>query len=315
MRRGCMIGASLALGTLLTACGGGSTGLAFTPPPPPPAPPTAVPPFPNGSTLTFYTTTHSSASGTVRVESLEGGRVRVTGIDQLSSAIAEGAGNFQYRGPNSYAVEFAGFGGPSFTPDDLVPASGPFDTLRTSLGSGHFANLELARPGTGVTLSYTTFGNIIESFGEPGDSQITFFAAGSLTPPRQIPTTGTATFSGVADGLWVDGGTTRRLFGSQATLTANFGAGEVTSRLDLRGHDNAFGDFLSAPTTTLGTFTGTGRIGSNGFFSGTYSPAAGYSGSFGGALFGPSAEEFGLSFELTGSAGQTAFGAAAGKRQ
>jgi hypothetical protein len=314
--------APLALATILAACGsGGGEGVGFNPPPPlsptpsPTPTPVSVAPFRNGSTPTFYSTNHVAAAARVGVEPVAGGKSRVISLDQLRHLGGAGIGNFEYRGSNSYAVEFAGFGGPVFLPADQAPSSGPFDSFRTTSGAGHYANLELARPGAGIALTYATFGNVIESFGSSTDAEVVFFAVGSPTPRAQAPTTGSATFTGIADGLWVDGATTRRLYGSSATLTADFAAGQVTSRLDLRGHGDPFGAFQAAPTTTLGTFSGTGTIASSGFYSGGYAPAGGYSGSFQGTFYGPAAEEFGLGFQLTGSPGQSAIGVAVGKKQ
>ena len=321
-RHQAMMASSVALALGLGGCGGGGGGVNSTPPPsvtppPPPPPPAsaALAPFPNGSIPTFYTTSHASAVGEVRVERLDGGKARLTGVERLSTIGSGGIGTFEYRGPNNYAVEFGGFGGPAFASGDQATSTTAFDVFRTS-EQGSFANLELARAATGVALTYASFGNVVEFFDQSSKAQITFFAAGSQTPRAQVPTTGSANFAGIADGLWTDGTTTRRLYGSPATLTADFGTGIVTSRLELRGHDDPFGNFLAAPTTALGTFTGTGAITSGGpLFSGTYAPSAGYAGGYGGTFFGPAAGEFGLSFALTGSPGQAAIGSAVGKKQ
>lgn len=314
--------APLGLAIVLAGCGGGGGSIGLLPPPPasvapapaPVPPPAPIPPFPNGSTPTFYSTTHASAVAQVRRETLEGGKSRVVGLDGISFLGGNGIGNFEYRGPDSYAVEFAGFGGPAFGPDDKATTSTLFDIFHTKGLQDSFANLELIRPGTGVRLTYTTFGNVMQTFDSPNNAEITFFVAGAPTPRGEVPTTGSASFTGIADGLWVDGATTRRLYGSPATLTANFASGQVTSRLELRGHADPFGNFSAAATTALGTFVGTGLIASSGSFSGSYGPAAGYSGSFGGKFYGAAASEYGLSFRLTGSSGQTAFGVTIGKK-
>jgi len=314
--------APLALATILSACGGsGGGGVGFTPPPPvSPAPtptptPVSVPPFPNGSTPTFYSTSHASAVAKVRVEEVGGGKLRVVGVDEISALGGNGIGNLEYRGPDRYAVEFGGWGGPDWKPGDKIDSPGSFDVFRAVYSLPYFANLEIARPGRGVALTYTTFGNVVDGYYTASPVEIVYFAAGSITPQSEVPKTGSATFEGIADGLWIDGAKTFRLYGSPASLTADFGSGRVTSRLELRGHADAFGNFEAAPTTVLGTFTGTGQIFSSANYSGVYEPAAGYSGTFGGYFHGPAANEFGLSFQLKGSPGQSVIGAAVGKRQ
>lgn len=173
----------------------------------------------------------------------------------------------------------------------------------------------LPKKGAGITLTYMSFGSygFLTTGGTNSELTLSFLAIGSRTPASQMPTTGTARFSGIVDGLWVDGATSRRLYGSTATLTADFAAGRVTSVLALTGRDNPFGDFQSAPATSLGTFTGTGTISAAGF-AGSYGAAGGYSGPFSGHFYGPGAEEYGLGFSLTGGANQTAIGVAVGKR-
>jgi hypothetical protein len=309
---------------LLTGCGGtGFTGsvastpvaVVITPSPTPTPAAAAVPPFPSSSPPTAYTARHASVTANVSLQQLAGGQARVTSLNGITFGPTSGLGNISYEGPNSYSVEFGGFGGPAFRPADLAASTAAFDVFRTEPYPGYpssIANLEIARKDAGVNLTYTTFGNVIETQDQIGRAQITYFVAGSSTPAARMPTTGTARFSGIADGLWIDGTTTRRLYGSIATLTANFATGGIISTLDLFGHADPFGEFLSAPTTPLGNFTGSGTI-SGATFQGVYGQVIGYSGAFAGDFNGPAANEFGLSFTLTGQPGQSAFGVAVGK--
>jgi hypothetical protein len=142
---------------------------------------------------------------------------------------------------------------------------------------------------------------------------VSFLAIGSKTAASDIPTSGSASYSGIVDGLWHDGETVRRLYGSEARLQVNFATGQLASTLDLVGRGNPFGDFMNSPSAALGTFAGTGTI-ANGFFSGQYIPTNGYSGEFGGTFFGPAAAEFGLTFGLRNNKGGSAAGSAVGKR-
>lgn len=320
----------LALSVLVAGCGGGDGGggINSTPPPvgtpstptpttPAPAPspsPGAVSPFPGASPSTFLTD-EVTAAAAVRVER-ENGTYRVTGVERLNTVSTPNRGiiTVAYRGPDSYFVETNGFGGSGFLPVEREDSSPLFDTYRSQDKGGYIDILQVAKKGTGITLTYMSFGSYgFLRTGANSELTLSFLAIGSRTPASQIPTTGTARFSGIVDGLWVDGATSRRLYGSTATLTADFAAGRVTSVLALTGRDNPFGNFQSAPATSLGTFTGTGTISTAGF-AGSYGAAGGYSGPFSGHFYGPGAEEFGLGFSLTGNANQTAIGVAAGKR-
>jgi hypothetical protein len=256
----------------------------------------------------YYTTVQVSADVDVRFERTPA-EVRVTGLQTVRSLALSSYGNFGFRAPDSYEVEFGGFGGPAWGPSDLDRKTTKFDVF--SRDWVDYADLlEIARPNAEIELTYTSFGVVTELYSTP---TITFFAVGSRTPQAQMPRTGTATFSGIADGYWIDGSTTRRLYGSKATLSADFAAGQVTSRLELRGHGDAFGAFSSAPTSPLGDFVGSGPI-SGAAFSGSYGTSGGYGGTFVGAFNGPAADEFGLAFQLQGALGQKAFGVAVGKR-
>lgn len=219
----------------------------------------------------------------------------------------------EIREPNSYAFEFSGMGGPEFPPAYYVGSDGTFDHYRTTYPSGNIANLDIATNGPGIALTYSSFGNVTYSWGPPDDVELTFFAAGSTILAGQVPQTGTASYEGMADGLWIDGPTVRRLYGSPARLTADFASGQLTTLLELRGHDEPFGDFLATNTTELGTFTGTGTINGS-YFDGTYAPSQGYSGHFLGRFFGPGATEAGWGFRLLGTDGQVVTGAAVGKQ-
>jgi hypothetical protein len=245
------------------------------------------------------------------------GRNAIASVERLDEVQApqRNALSITYLGPDSYGFDWNGFGGTAVTAADKVSEpTGLFDLWRMPLDDNHAAEVAFARRGAGgVTLTYLSYGALFETHSSAGDGFLTFFYGGQGTTVAQMPTTGTATYSGIADGLWVDGSTTRRLFGSEARLVADFASGKVTSTLELAGRGDPFGDFMAAPVTTLGTFTGTGSIASTGF-NGTYAPNLGYSGSFAGNFFGPSAQEYGLVFSLTGGPGQGVIGVAVGSR-
>ena len=187
-----------------------------------------------------------------------------------------------------------------FTPSTLVaPTSTLFDSFRVP-----DEGLDIAKPGAGgLSLTYSGLALFTE-VGYPTDQSLWlgFLAVGSLTPSR--PPGAIGPYTGIADGYWFDGTTTRRLFGSPATVTID-GAGVWTVVLELRGHDDAFGAFEAAPTTVFGTASG---VASN------VTAARGYTGGFDGQFFGPDAEELGIAFTLTGPGDARVFGVVAARR-
>lgn len=316
------IAAPSALLLMLSGCGGGDGGIASTPiapvtpppsPPPPPPPPSVATFPPAGNQSTYYTTTHASINALVDLATAPDGTGDITAVRKVTSAGGPTYGNFHYTAPDTYDVEFGGWGGPGFGPSDKIGSTAEFDRFRLRTPNGYSGDLALARNGAAITLNYSTFGNVAYNIISNTEQEITYFTAGSLTPPSQIPKSGTASYLGVADGLWLDGSAARRLYGSIARMTADFSAGTITTSLDLKGRDNAFGDFMASPVVALGLFESTTRIGEYGF-SGSYSPVGGYSGSYYGALFGSQAQEAGWGFSLTGPNGQNVTGAAAVKQ-
>lgn len=310
----------LVLSMLTAGCGSG--GINSAPPPivgtptPPSAPPASVSPFPGSSPSTYFLTDEVTAAAAVQIDR-SNGTARVTGVERLTNVLTPNRSHISvgYLGPDSYYVETNGFGGSGFLPVEREDSSPLFDTYRSKDKGGYVDILQVAKKGTGITLTYMSFGSygFLTTSGANSELTLSFLAIGSRTPASQMPTTGTARFSGIVDGLWGDGATSRRLYGSTATLTADFVAGRVTSILALAGRDNPFGDFQSAPTTSLGTFTGTATISAGGF-AGSYDASNGYSGPFSGHFYGPGAEEYGLGFSLSGGTNQTAIGVAVGKR-
>lgn len=307
------------------AGGGGGTSLsAIAAPPqapvPPPAPASPRPPeFPGANPPTSFSTLALGMGGDLQIEQLGNGKIAIRALQPRAIPIGPGTNDYQitYIAPDTYSVDIHGFGGPTFNPMSKVSAAArPFDGYSDTSHPTEFYTLDIAKAGAGIDLTYSAIASftwIEPSSATAGVGYVSFLAVGNATPADQMPTSGSGTYHGIADGLWNDGTTLRRLYGSTATLTADFSTGVVTSVLDLRGHAEPFGDFLAMPTTVLGTFTGTGQIG-NSNFAGSFAGAAGYSGGYSGRFIGPSASEFGLLFSLDNGAGGQAVGVAVGKR-
>ena len=141
------------------------------------------------------------------------------------------------------------------------------------------------------------------------------FSFGSLTPASAIPTTGTATFNGLANGFFVDN--TSTAFFTTANMTANV---DWVARSIGFSTSNTRQVSLTAPSSAgvLNTglnFTGTLTYlaGTNAFSGPVNTTGSTMTGTATGRFYGPNADEMGGAFSLGGSAG-TMMGGFGGKR-
>jgi hypothetical protein len=168
---------------------------------------------------------------------------------------------------------------------------------------------------SGVPLSYTRFASFYAA-GTPAGFDAHAFSFGIQTRANDVPTTGTATYTGVADGVALlasDGGATASLAGSTSSLTADFSTGSIATSVALLVTPTG------GPTTALDLLVGTGSLGAvKPGFSGTLTGTGSVTGNFSGAFYGPQAVEFGYDFIAGGinaaGVGYTLIGGAAGTK-
>jgi hypothetical protein len=156
-------------------------------------------------------------------------------------------------------------------------------------GSG-MLQLAVARPPVNdVPLTYMRMATFILN-GPPGETIVTQFVFGAHT--RDMPNTGAATYSAIVSGSGTEGGTETYVFNleSEASLTANFANGTVSTLLHLVGAPVGGGE-----SKDFGEFTGSGVIAQNAF-QGLFETASG--GGFWGSFFGPKAEEMGYGYDF-----------------
>lgn len=195
----------------------------------------------------------------------------------------------------------ANFGDP-----ELVSSTTSFINYSFVDPSGNTQSLRILNPAVGnpvIDLTYSSFGVRTESVPTTGgrpDEDISYFVFGVPTLFASRPTTGTATYSGIAEGVFAGGSNRFDLTGT-STLSADFGANTINTSLTLSGVERTD----STNTIDLGTFTGSGNIvqfsGSNiAGFQGNLTNTSNslLTGNFDGSFFGPNAEEFGYSFRL-----------------
>ena len=161
--------------------------------------------------------------------------------------------------------------------------------------------LHLLVPGPSnptIQLTYTSYGawdfDPRESSGQLGYDRH-FFYFGIPTNASAIPTTGSGSYSGIAEGILFDPDSTYRLRGT-TTLVANFALATIATTLSLTASG---GSVLPLPfqldplNGTASIVSGTSR------FDGTLTTASNsFVGSFRGSFFGPQANEFGYSFAI-----------------
>ncbi len=142
------------------------------------------------------------------------------------------------------------------------------------------------------------------------------FSGGWVT--SNLPTTGTATYTGKAIGDFVPSNSAATLFIADMTATANFGAGTLSwATSNTRTGDNVLQTPASGtlnPSLNM-SFSGSPTVleGSGGVSAPITNSAGTLSGTMYGRAYGPNAEEIGGAFYATGSLGRLA-GAFGGKR-
>jgi hypothetical protein len=163
--------------------------------------------------------------------------------------------------------------------------------------------------GQDIALTYTTLLQFVRlSYSENSDntvqttvSDMIYGVGGFQTVPSDMPKTGSASYQGPLRGSYSNGTTIDSIVG-QTTLSANFGTGQVDTKL-----------FMNSPSLSNGTVvvSATGSIDTN-KFSGNINDQ-GFTGAFDGAFNGPRAVEMGLGFRMTRPDGANIIGVGAGK--
>lgn len=322
MRRSIRSCAILAIAVSLVSCGGGggSSGggaVAIAPMPSPTPTPTPSPtPTPTPTPAPASTTPGPLAGGGSLGMQLEGQLACAQGVVSFNSASSAQPG-WSALGTLS---------GPQFAEP---PTVGAFTLTAVDAYSIGFDDPLIFGPAnqiTSETARYDQFFNGSEEFavyrnGNPSrfdwvtlavhavPTQLCFLAVG--VPLSSPPSTGTTPFKGFADGVVTGGAEARRLFGSLATLTFDYGAGTASVSLQLVGRGDAYGAFTQSPATAVGKVTGTGT-GTAVRFRGTLRSEDGrLTGSFMGGLLGPGAANGEFAFALNDGAGLQIIGAAA----
>jgi hypothetical protein len=165
--------------------------------------------------------------------------------------------------------------------------------------------------------NYQTFGIWAMEGAELPNLRIGAMSAGGPTSGNSIPTTGTASFKGLAVGLYIDPAGT--IWGTAASMKAdaNFGSRTIlfSTSNTMRGGD------VNAPTTASipdGNLNLSGTLsyaqGINNFSGALQTQNGALSGRGEGQFYGPTAEEIGGVYSLSGSGPSRMIGGFGGKR-
>ncbi|NKJ03019.1 hypothetical protein FHW92_005130 [Novosphingobium sp. SG707] len=204
----------------------------------------------------------------------------------------------------------------NFDSTNVISQNAVFTNYKTSVASGYPTDeLTLFNPGAGNTtlaLTYVSYGQWRSTSASTQVSDRAFIY-GQLTGTGLMPTTGSATYTGIASGRGVGATSSTDAYTLSGTsrFDVNFGTASLTSSVS--------GTLLNTTTnasTALGTVSFSGNI-SNGAFTATTAPSASVSGQMAGAFFGPTASEVGAVFTLANNSGAmpyTIVGAAVAKR-
>jgi len=225
-------------------------------------------------------------------------------------------------GTGAYTVRNAGGVTTTFLPTTETPVNPAEPTPPTrafTKQNGNVADtLILFRTGaenSTLALTYASYGAWQRLTGNDTSADVStqYFVYG-VRQPADRPSTGSASYTTIVDGTWVNASGVYNL-GGTSSFTADFSSLTVATSLNLVGtRANGSG------TLALGQFNGSGTIAAmGGAFSGTLAhqgtadDGAVYSGGFAGAFFGPQGQEVGYTFSLTSPSGGAAGGAVVGK--
>jgi hypothetical protein len=201
---------------------------------------------------------------------------------------------------------------------NLTWVDGFTENNRTSsldVTDGDEAQGMIYEPETNSSWDYQTMATWLETDEAAGTGRIGAASVGNHTANAAIPASGTATFSGVAEGMYVDDSHKFYRVSSNATLVANFASESVTfATSDSQTHNIDTGVISSNNDLNLtGTFNYSNN--NNLITSNLSSTTSGWTGGTASAKFyGPNAEEVGGVFSIRGT-GKEAYEGAFGAKQ
>lgn len=185
--------------------------------------------------------------------------------------------------------------------EDTAASNSEFLVFSKNGGTETFRLLNRGAANPVIQLTYVLYGEWTRTATTNGTTSVNdqFLVGGSRT--ASMPRTGSATYTTMYDGNFVDSAGVHALSGSGG-VTANFGSGSVNYSATING----------VPSGSV-AFSGTGNIDFKGAGFATTTANGGYTFSQNGIFYGPTANELGGLFRITNGSGNGQ-GAFVGKR-
>ena len=188
----------------------------------------------------------------------------------------------------------------TFGPANQTSSNATFTTYGTSTNSFRRLNLSASNPL--IVLTYVDYGQWRRTGTANGVTSVndTYLVFGQKTPAANVPRTGSASYTTIVDGTFVNKNGAYAVSGN-GSLVANFAGGTISYSETATGTKE-----VGIGSINFGTMNGTGSIAFNSAgFSGTgTSDTQGYRMDVNGFFYGPAAQEVGGLFRITGNGGQ-----------
>lgn len=191
----------------------------------------------------------------------------------------------------------------TFGPANITGSDAAFTYYSKSSGSNVETFRLLNKSGANplIVLTYVQYGQWRRSSTSSGvtSTNDTYVVFGTKTPSSALPNSGSANYVTYLDGTFVDKNGVYAVTGTGG-LTANFGTGLISYNATLNGDREGGGTDIA-----FGALTGSGTIsfGSSGFKGTGTTNGSGYKLDVNGNFYGPSYDEIGGIFRLTGNGG------------
>lgn len=307
--------ACVALVPAIAACASSSPS-----PSPSPTPSPAPAPAPSPSPAPTQDTLASLAAGTALAMTANQGLVAVTITNgaAVDAGTAFPAVTVQSAPTSTYTKTATGFtltlpSGSAVTYNTTAgnpQVTGTQEFTNTLTGGTNRVETTLTN-GAASTLTYSTYGTWVEESSTSIPLTVGTLIAGVATTTAQMPTTGTATYSGNATGIALNSVTSAAATIESGTvaLSANFAANSLTGSISAMvtrsiGNENGPAGTINGLTFSGGTISGNSFSGTAAAAAATGTPTVlitGATGTFGGKFYGPAAAEALGSFNLTGT--------------
>jgi len=270
-----------------------------------------ITPFTSWAAITPNSTVQASGGSAGATYTADPSTGQVLTISSASQASSGATVNFTYGPTSLTGIAIQSAQGASAS---LNTNAG--DVIATTSSGSVLYGYNAARTTTLLAPSVDYFGWNYQSYGVwvtgqgTGSGTVGTASVGSITPTTGIPATGTGAFSGNSIGIFVN--SSGQAFYTVASMTANANFATQAVSFATSGTTSvnlATGVSASAPTLNLSsnmTYTG-------GTLSGAITSGSGMSGSITGKFYGPTAQEVGGTYALSGG-GSAMFGGFGGKR-